>query len=111
VVVYTVVLAVLSMQRAYSHHAPSVALVVKRPHSKLRCAPQNDKECMDACLEEVRLLQMVNARDPRDEHHIARLYDYFYHLVSRQPEWGGGPSRVEAGGGGCGVAASPGFGT
>ncbi|KAG2486140.1 hypothetical protein HYH03_015233 [Edaphochlamys debaryana] len=41
---------------------------------------KNDKECMDACLEEVRLLQMINARDPRDEHHIARLYDYFYHL-------------------------------
>lgn len=40
---------------------------------------KNDKECMDACLEEVRLLQMINARDPRDEHHIARLYDYFYH--------------------------------
>ncbi|PNH12201.1 putative serine/threonine-protein kinase [Tetrabaena socialis] len=41
---------------------------------------KNDKECMDACLEEVRLLQMINARDPKDEHHIARLYDYFYHL-------------------------------
>ncbi|GLC38177.1 hypothetical protein PLESTB_001091300 [Pleodorina starrii] len=41
---------------------------------------KNDKECMDACLEEVRLLQMVNARDPHDQHHIARLYDYFYHM-------------------------------
>ncbi len=45
-------------------------------------ALQNDKESMDACLEEVRLLSMINARDPRDEHHIARLHDYFYHLVS-----------------------------
>ncbi|GIL76630.1 hypothetical protein Vretimale_8856 [Volvox reticuliferus] len=41
---------------------------------------KNDKECMDACLEEVRLLQMINARDPHDQHHIARLYDYFYHM-------------------------------
>ncbi|EFJ43609.1 hypothetical protein VOLCADRAFT_65761 [Volvox carteri f. nagariensis] len=35
---------------------------------------------MDACLEEVRLLQMINARDPHDQNHIARLYDYFYHM-------------------------------
>ncbi|PNW87957.1 hypothetical protein CHLRE_01g008550v5 [Chlamydomonas reinhardtii] len=41
---------------------------------------KNDKECMDACLEEVRLLQLINSRDPRDENHVARLYDYFYHL-------------------------------
>eukprot|EP00198_Chlamydomonas_reinhardtii_P010965 XP_001700302.1 predicted protein [Chlamydomonas reinhardtii] len=42
---------------------------------------------MDACLEEVRLLQLINSRDPRDENHVARLYDYFYHLV-RQRERG-----------------------
>ncbi|GFR44949.1 hypothetical protein Agub_g6040 [Astrephomene gubernaculifera] len=41
---------------------------------------KNSKECMDACLEEVRLLQLVNARDPHDQHHIARMYDYFYHM-------------------------------
>ncbi len=47
----------------------------------MRRGEQNDKECMDACLEEVRLLQMINARDPQDQRHIARLYDYFYHMV------------------------------
>ena len=46
---------------------------------------------MDACLEEVRLLQMINARDPHDQQHIARLYDYFYHMVRSRAGGAAGP--------------------
>lgn len=41
---------------------------------------QNDKESLDACLEEIRLLALVNARDPEDEHGLIRMHDYFYYL-------------------------------
>ncbi|KAL8539202.1 hypothetical protein ACS0TY_000993 [Phlomoides rotata] len=40
---------------------------------------KNDKEFFDQSLDEIKLLKYVNKHDPADEHHILRLYDYFYH--------------------------------
>lgn len=42
---------------------------------------KNDKEFFDQSLDEIKLLKFVNKNDPGDEHHILRLYDYFYHQV------------------------------
>lgn len=74
--------AILSVPGQRYGRVALVARALLKYPSHVYSRAQNDKECMDACLEEVRLLQMINARDPRDEHHIARLYDYFYHAVS-----------------------------
>lgn len=40
---------------------------------------KNDKDFFDQSLDEIKLLKFVNKNDPCDEHHILRLYDYFYH--------------------------------
>ncbi|XWS07630.1 hypothetical protein CRYUN_Cryun41cG0005800 [Craigia yunnanensis] len=40
---------------------------------------KNDKDFFDQSLDEIKLLKLVNKYDPGDEHHILRLYDYFYH--------------------------------
>ncbi|KAJ8438711.1 hypothetical protein Cgig2_013757 [Carnegiea gigantea] len=40
---------------------------------------KNDKDFFDQSLDEIKLLKYVNKHDPADEHHIIRLYDYFYH--------------------------------
>ncbi|XP_073283147.1 uncharacterized protein [Primulina huaijiensis] len=40
---------------------------------------KNDKDFFDQSLDEIKLLKFVNRHDPADEHHILRLYDYFYH--------------------------------
>ncbi|XP_011035935.1 PREDICTED: uncharacterized protein LOC105133583 isoform X2 [Populus euphratica] len=40
---------------------------------------KNDKDFFDQSLDEIKLLKIVNKHDPADEHHILRLYDYFYH--------------------------------
>ncbi|XVE99764.1 hypothetical protein REPUB_Repub03eG0229100 [Reevesia pubescens] len=40
---------------------------------------KNDKDFFDQSLDEIKLLTLVNKQDPGDEHHILRLYDYFYH--------------------------------
>ncbi|KAM1054086.1 hypothetical protein FF1_001518 [Malus domestica] len=40
---------------------------------------KNDKEFFDQSLDEIKLLKFANKNDPADEHHILRLYDYFYH--------------------------------
>ncbi|CAN6565395.1 unnamed protein product [Malus baccata var. baccata] len=40
---------------------------------------KNDKEFFDQSLDEIKLLKFVNKNDPADEHHVLRLYDYFYH--------------------------------
>ncbi|XP_010264630.1 PREDICTED: serine/threonine-protein kinase ppk15-like isoform X2 [Nelumbo nucifera] len=40
---------------------------------------KNDKDFFDQSLDEIKLLKFVNKHDPIDEHHILRLYDYFYH--------------------------------
>ena len=42
---------------------------------------KNDKDFFDQSLDEIKLLKFVNNHDPGDEHHILRLYDYFYHQV------------------------------
>lgn len=42
---------------------------------------KNDKDFFDQSLDEIKLLKFVNKNDPCDEHHILRLYDYFYHQV------------------------------
>lgn len=42
---------------------------------------KNDKDFFDQSLDEIKLLKFVNKNDPADEHHILRLYDYFYHQV------------------------------
>uniref|UniRef100_A0A5B6YTI5 Putative dual specificity protein kinase CLK1 isoform X1 n=2 Tax=Davidia involucrata TaxID=16924 RepID=A0A5B6YTI5_DAVIN len=39
---------------------------------------KNDKDFFDQSLDEIKLLKFVNKHDPGDEHHILRLYDYFY---------------------------------
>ncbi|XP_022764996.1 dual specificity tyrosine-phosphorylation-regulated kinase 4-like isoform X2 [Durio zibethinus] len=39
---------------------------------------KNDKDFFDQSLDEIKLLKLVNKHDPGDEHHILRLYDYFY---------------------------------
>ena len=44
--------------------------------------PQNNKDYFDQSLDEIRLLQYINAADPADEHGILRLYDFFYFKVS-----------------------------
>ncbi|KAI4339163.1 hypothetical protein MLD38_024132 [Melastoma candidum] len=40
---------------------------------------KNDKDFFDQSLDEIKLLKLVNKYDPADQHHILRLYDYFYH--------------------------------
>ncbi|WCJ19885.1 Protein kinase superfamily protein [Euphorbia peplus] len=40
---------------------------------------KNDKDFFDQSLDEIKLLKLVNKHDPADQHHILRLYDYFYH--------------------------------
>lgn len=40
---------------------------------------KNNKDFFDQSLDEVKLLKYINRHDPGDEHHILRLYDYFYH--------------------------------
>ncbi|KAK8453983.1 hypothetical protein SEVIR_5G375300v4 [Setaria viridis] len=40
---------------------------------------KNDKDFFDQSLDEIKLLKFVNKYDPLDEHHLLRLYDYFYH--------------------------------
>ncbi|KAI3964815.1 hypothetical protein MKW92_006624 [Papaver armeniacum] len=46
---------------------------------------KNDKDFFDQSLDEIKLLKFVNKHDPGDEHHILRLYDYFYHQsITRQ---------------------------
>lgn len=40
---------------------------------------KNDKDFFDQSLDEIKLLKLVNKHDPADEHHILRLYDFFYH--------------------------------
>lgn len=42
---------------------------------------KNDKDFFDQSLDEIKLLKYVNKHDPADEHHILRLFDYFYHQV------------------------------
>lgn len=42
---------------------------------------KNDKDFFDQSLDEIKLLKFVNKYDPDDEHHILRLYDYFYYQV------------------------------
>jgi hypothetical protein len=42
---------------------------------------KNDKDFFDQSLDEIKLLKFVNKYDPSDEHHVLRLYDYFYHQV------------------------------
>jgi serine/threonine protein kinase len=42
---------------------------------------KNDKDFFDQSLDEIKLLKFVNKYDPLDEHHVLRLYDYFYYQV------------------------------
>jgi hypothetical protein len=37
---------------------------------------------LDQSLDEIKLLRYVNGADPDDEHHIVRLYEFFYYRVS-----------------------------
>jgi hypothetical protein len=39
------------------------------------------QDYFDQSLDEIKLLRYVNAADPEDEHHIVRLYDFFYYKV------------------------------
>ncbi|KAF0923835.1 hypothetical protein E2562_007694 [Oryza meyeriana var. granulata] len=40
---------------------------------------KNDKDFFDQSLDEIKLLKFLNKYDPDDEHHILRLYDFFYY--------------------------------
>jgi len=40
---------------------------------------RNNKDFLDQSLGEIKLLQYLNDRDPRDEHHVLRMLDYFYY--------------------------------
>ena len=42
---------------------------------------KNNKDFFDQSLDEIKLLKLVNANDPADEHHILRLYDFFFYKV------------------------------
>lgn len=44
----------------------------------MRCYPQ---DYFDQSLDEIKLLRYVNNADPDDEHHIVRLYEFFYYKV------------------------------
>ncbi|CAI5479544.1 unnamed protein product [Closterium sp. Yama58-4] len=40
---------------------------------------KNNKDFFDQSLDEIKLLKFINKHDPADEHHLLRMYDYFYH--------------------------------
>ncbi|GJP50944.1 hypothetical protein CLOM_g10093, partial [Closterium sp. NIES-68] len=40
---------------------------------------KNNKDIFDQSLDEIKLLKFINRHDPADEHHLLRMYDYFYH--------------------------------
>ena len=40
---------------------------------------KNNKDYFDQSLDEIKLLNYVNAADPHDEHGMLRLHDYFYY--------------------------------
>ena len=40
---------------------------------------RNNKDFFDQSLGEIKLLRRLNAADPTDQHHVLRMYDYFYH--------------------------------
>lgn len=42
---------------------------------------KNNKDYFDQSLDEIKLLRYVNGADPDDDHHIVRLYDFFYYKV------------------------------
>lgn len=44
------------------------------------CFPHT-QDYFDQSLDEIKLLRYVNNSDPEDEHHIVRLYDFFYYKV------------------------------
>lgn len=46
---------------------------------------KNNKDFFDQSLDEIKLLKFINKHDPGDNHHVLRLYDYFYHCVSSLP--------------------------
>lgn len=39
---------------------------------------KNSKDFFDQSLDEIKLLKFLNRHDPRDDHGVLRLYDYFY---------------------------------
>jgi hypothetical protein len=40
---------------------------------------KNNKDYFDQSIDEIKLLQYINTRGDPDEHHVLRLYDFFYH--------------------------------
>ena len=42
---------------------------------------KNNKDYFDQSLDEIKLLRLINAADPDDQHGLLRLYDYFYYKV------------------------------
>ena len=47
---------------------------------------KNNQDFFDQSLDEITLLKHIHTHDPADEHHLLRLYDYFYHRVSGRGE-------------------------
>lgn len=40
---------------------------------------KNDKDFLDQSLDEIKLLKFINLNGDVDEHHVLKLFDYFYH--------------------------------
>lgn len=40
---------------------------------------KNNKDYFDQSIDEIKLLQYINTHGDPDEHHVLRLYDFFYH--------------------------------
>ena len=65
---------------------PWASCVVGCSRNRLHAsAVQNNKDYFDQGLDEVKLLQFVNAADPQDEAGLLRLFDFFYYKVG---QWG-----------------------
>ena len=64
-------------------HIPSMVLTFPAPPPPPPPHPQNNKDYFDQGLDEVKLLQYVNAADPQDEAGLLRLHDFFYFKVRR----------------------------
>ena len=54
----------------------------------------NNKDYFDQSLDEIKLLQYISEADPHDEHHLLRLYDYFYYKARALLGHSAPPSKI-----------------
>lgn len=55
--------------------------LIAPPCCAVRCCGLCPQDYFDQSLDEIKLLRYVNNADPDDEHHIVRLYEFFYYKV------------------------------